>query len=952
MLDLIATTAALGEFVVNKQVVFNGLVTGFTYGVLAVGLVLVYRSTRVINFAYGEMGAFGAALLARLVINWDVNFYVSFAAVLVVGAIGGAIVELTIVRRLFKAPRVILFVATLGAAQLIFLCQLLLPGLERFSAYPTALDSRWDVGGVVIQSQHLLVLVIVPVLTLALAYFLGRTKYGTAIRASAANSDAARLSAISVKQMSTIVWVLAGLLATVTAVLVTPLRGGTAAMTSALGSSLLLRALAAALIGRMRSLPLALLGGAAIGVAEAVFFFNYPDEPGLIDAVLFLVVLVAVLLLARSSRDEERGTGWSFAPRVKPVPKQLEQLWWVRHLPHIGSALALAAAALLPVVFDQASRQFLYSRMLLFAIVALSLTALTGWAGQLSLGQFAFVGLGALLTASLVNGMQYTLPITGTTYEVTSIPFELAVPIAVAACALAALVVGTPALRVRGLFLAVTTLAFAVMAESWLFTRPFLLGDSNVVFLRRARWGDGFSLEPQRTYYYLCLVALIITVFVMRRIRYSGIGRALIAVRDNEQGAAAFTVSPTRVKLMAFGVGGALAGLAGALLAGLLVQFGPDAFSPEQSLRVVSIAVIGGLASITGAILGAVWVIGLPALFDNTQEVALLTSGAGLLILLMYFPGGLVQILYSARDALFAWLARRLPEPTIVRAPAAPIPVRVGRAEAAHADAPVALATHGVTVHFGGRVAVDHVDIEVRRGEVVGLIGTNGAGKSTLMNAVGGFVPCTGSVEVLGRSVDGLSPARRARLGLGRTFQSADLFADLTVRETLQVALEARGKTTLPSTVLMLPKARRLERAKQSEAEELIAFFGLGRYADTFINELSTGTRRIVELGCLLALDARLLCLDEPTAGVAQRETEAFAPLVLRIREELGASLLVIEHDMPFILGISDRVYCLEAGAIIAEGAPSDVRRDPAVIASYLGTDERAIQRSGVVVAD
>jgi ABC-type branched-subunit amino acid transport system ATPase component len=151
----------------------------------------------------------------------------------------------------------------------------------------------------------------------------------------------------------------------------------------------------------------------------------------------------------------------------------------------------------------------------------------------------------------------------------------------------------------------------------------------------------------------------------------------------------------------------------------------------------------------------------------------------------------------------------------------------------------------------------------------------------------------------------------------------------------------------------MLPKARRLERAKQSEAEELIAFFGLGRYADTFINELSTGTRRIVELGCLLALDARLLCLDEPTAGVAQRETEAFAPLVLRIREELGASLLVIEHDMPFILGISDRVYCLEAGAIIAEGSPADVRSDPAVIASYLGTDERAIQRSGqVVVAD
>ena len=146
--------------------------------------------------------------------------------------------------------------------------------------------------------------------------------------------------------------------------------------------------------------------------------------------------------------------------------------------------------------------------------------------------------------------------------------------------------------------------------------------------------------------------------------------------------------------------------------------------------------------------------------------------------------------------------------------------------------------------------------------------------------------------------------------------------------------------------MLALPKARRLERRKRAEADDLIAFFGLGRYQDHFIDELSTGTRRIVELACLIGLEARLLCLDEPTAGVAQRETEAFAPLVLRIREELGASVLVVEHDMPFIMGISDRVYCLEAGRIIAEGVPDAVRHDPAVISSYLGTDERAIARS------
>jgi ABC-type branched-subunit amino acid transport system ATPase component len=247
-------------------------------------------------------------------------------------------------------------------------------------------------------------------------------------------------------------------------------------------------------------------------------------------------------------------------------------------------------------------------------------------------------------------------------------------------------------------------------------------------------------------------------------------------------------------------------------------------------------------------------------------------------------------------------------------------------------------------------VAADHVDLVVDPGEVVGLIGTNGAGKSTLMNAIGGYVPSRGSVELGGVDLAGRGPASRARLGLGRTFQAATLFPELTIRETVAVALEARGHTGLLSSALWFPNATRAERAKRAQASELIDFLGLGRYADSYISELSTGTRRIVELAGLLALDAQVLCLDEPTAGVAQRETEAFGPLILEIRKQLGASLLVIEHDMPLIMGISDRVYCLEAGRVIAEGRPTEVRNDPAVIASYLGTDERAIARSGAVL--
>src|SRR6476619_7490274 len=253
----------------------------------------------------------------------------------------------------------------------------------------------------------------------------------------------------------------------------------------------------------------------------------------------------------------------------------------------------------------------------------------------------------------------------------------------------------------------------------------------------------------------------------------------------------------------------------------------------------------------------------------------------------------------------------------------------------------------GIKVRFGGVVAVDDASLRVGDDEIVGLIGTNGAGTSTLMNAIVGFVPCAGAVRLHGDDVSSTGAARRARMGLGRTFQAALLFPELTVRETVEVALEARGRTGLLSTVLFLPRSFSRERQRRAEADDLISFLGLGRYAANRIADLSTGTRRIVELAGLLALDARVLCLDEPTAGVAQRESEAMAPLLVQVRRQLGASMLIIEHDMPLIMSMSDRGYCLELGRVIAEGPPATVRNDPGVIASYLGTDERSIARSG-----
>jgi ABC-type branched-subunit amino acid transport system ATPase component len=484
-----------------------------------------------------------------------------------------------------------------------------------------------------------------------------------------------------------------------------------------------------------------------------------------------------------------------------------------------------------------------------------------------------------------------------------------------------------------------------------MFRRPLLSLGKPTVRLPRSPLGPIDITDKNRAYYYVVLVVLVLVIGAVVRLRRSGIGRTVIGVRDNEQGAAALTVSPTRAKLTAFALSGFLAGLGGALLGGLAVTIGYTErfFRVTDSIALVSMAVIGGLGSVGGAVIGTVWVVGLPAFWPDNDVVPLLTSSIGLLIILLYIPGGLTQITYWLRDQAVARLERRL-GPAPAKSTTEP-PRSLAHAAARHAvgtgaDGTVLQAT-GLKVRFGGLVAVDGVDFRAFPNEIVGLIGANGAGKSTLLNAIGGYVPAEGQVEVLGRDVSDLDAFQRARAGLGRTFQAATLFPELTVREVVQLALEARGATPFWGTVLRLPHATRLERHRAAEASELIDFLGLGRFADKYIAELSTGTRRIVELVTVLAVGPRVICLDEPTAGVAQREAEAFGPLIKRIQAELDATLIVVEHDLPLILAISDRVYCLEAGHVIAEGGPADMRTNPLVVASYLGTDERAVMRSG-----
>ena len=699
----------------------------------------------------------------------------------------------------------------------------------------------------------------------------------------------------------------------------------------------------------MRSLWVTLIAGVGLGIFQRLFRGNVDrDIREAVDVIFFVAILIITVLFARRGTEDEGE--WSLSPKVKAIPERLRHLWYIRNLSRFGFAAIFGGLVLLGLFLTKNSNLYTWTRILGFALIALSVSMLTGWAGQLSLGQFAFAGVGGLTVVALTENGDIPIPFDWWDWSF-DLPWGVAMVVAVAAGMISAFIIGVPALRVKGLMLAVTTLAFATAAMSWIFVQDvFTQGATNSPKVIPPVWGPFDFTASRKSYFFLVLVLLALAVWMVAHLRKTGIGRMMIAVRDNEDMAAASTVSGSRIKLISFTLAGGLAALGGGLIITGEPTINPQVlFNANESINVIAIAIIGGLGSIAGPLLGVLWVKGIPAIFGASDEVRLLTSGVGLLLLLMYFPGGIMQLLYKLRDFLLEQADQRMaardgPEP--VPAMDKPVPITSERTAAVEQGHPW-LAVRDAHVHFGGKVAVDDVSIEVYQGELVGLIGSNGAGKSTLMNAISGFVPFRGEVEVLGRDISRLPSYKRHRGGLGRGFQHAKLYPDLTVREALMVSMEARDRSLLVPSILGVPPSPGQERRKRADVDGLMDFVGLGRYADHFISNLSTGTRRIVELASLLAVDAKVLLLDEPTGGVAQRESEAFGPLIRRIQAELGAAVVVIEHDMPLVMSISDRVYCLEAGSVISAGSPEEVRNDPLVIASYLGTDVRAIERSG-----
>ena len=543
-------------------------------------------------------------------------------------------------------------------------------------------------------------------------------------------------------------------------------------------------------------------------------------------------------------------------------------------------------------------------------IVALGLVVLTGYGGMTSFAQATFMGLGAYTTAILTarHGVD---------------PW-LALPAALAVSLAGALAVGAITLRLSGHYLALGTIAWAVSAY-YLFGNLDLLGRNDGISAIPPVSVFGRPLIDSRSMYGLVAVAVAMCLWLTRNLLDSRPGRAIRALRGGSTAAASFGVNLPGTRLLAFCYAALLAGLAGWLYAHLQRSVNPTPFGLNASIQYLLMAVVGGLGSIWGALLGAVLVTVvndqlqniLPKLLGATGNYEVIVFGALLVVLLQRAPAGLWPLL--ARAAA----------PCIRAVTAAPIP---GRAMPAPGT-PV-LAASGLRKQFGGLVAVNDLTLGVTAGEILGLIGPNGAGKSTTFNLLTGVAqPSAGTLSILGTDVV-LRPQRAARLGIGRTFQHVKLVPDMSVLEN--VALGAH----LLSTQGPVRAALRLNRADEARlfahAARQLDRVGLLHTAAAPVQSLALGQQRIVEIARALCLDPLLLLLDEPAAGLRHAEKQDLAALLRSLRAD-GMTILLVEHDMGFVMTLADRLVVMEFGAKLAEGAPAAIRANPAVVEAYLG---------------
>ncbi len=569
----------------------------------------------------------------------------------------------------------------------------------------------------------------------------------------------------------------------------------------------------------------------------------------------------------------------------------------------------------------------------IFIIAAMSLNLLLGYTGQLSLGHVAFFGIGAYTSSLMSLGFEVHL-LPNWLVKLEPKPVWLGMLTGIVLAGACGWVIGKVSFKVRGAYFVIVSVSFAevvrLVALNWveLTQGPMALNNIPVLRLGVPGWFE-FAFLRKPANYYLVLVAAILSYVLIRRLVSSRAGRAMIALRENEPLATSVGVDVTRYLVLATMIAAAMAGAAGALYAHYVRIVDPDVFLFIYTVTMVIMVVAGGKGTLAGPIVGGLIFGLLPEVLRAAAikpEVQWVVYGVLMILVVYFLPEGIVpgraQLVAGPRQARGGRAAGRAPG-------------RGGRAMNARAG--IELAVDALTIRFGGLTAVDGATFEVRAGEVLSLIGPNGAGKTTAFNAITGFIELTGGhIAYRGQRLDGLKPNQIAALGVVRTFQKTSVFTGRSVHDNVAIGLHLRSRQTPLAILLGLPSVAREEKELAKEASQILRFVGLEARADQPASSLPYGELRLLEVAVALAAQPKLLLLDEPVSGMNPVETDSFMKLLAQIRAQ-GITVLLVEHDMKMVMGVSDRIVCLNHGRVIATGSPAEIQRNPEVVRAYLG---------------